>query len=331
MMLLRPTIWSILLFVLVGVASFAEDVQKTADAMLDRARQLSDIRSPNAPGFRLNVAFSFIGRDLETLTGTYAEVWVSSSEWRRETIVGNFRRIEVGGPTRRWLLDNNDDFPEQAARVAEMLRVLPAKTAKFEFVSFAAPDPATQCAVTRALGTRKEKFAFCFDKSSGFLVVNTTPELSGERVVDYSCNYDQFQKFGDYDFPREMGCFMDGHRKIGAKVVGLSSEITADVASFAPPQGAIEMGNCSLNPVSPQLINGHPPFGMRDKKSSIVLWMIVDIKGKPQNVKIIRSNEKRFNDSALSAARGWQFKPGTCNGEPMPLPVRFEISSWAFR
>src|SRR5277367_4778453 len=76
----------------------APDIQKRADALLEKARQLSNIRSPNAPAFRLKATFSFTGRDLETVEGTYTEVWISRSQWRREILVKDFHRIEVAGP-----------------------------------------------------------------------------------------------------------------------------------------------------------------------------------------------------------------------------------------
>lgn len=141
---------------------------------------------------------------METEQGTYSEVWISNSQWRRETVVGNSRRIEVGGSNKLWLLDSGDDFPDQAARVPAMVEVLPARAAKFEFDSIANSDPSTQCAVTKPKGERKQKHAFCFDKVSGFLVENVAPELVGQRVAGYACDYEQFLKFGDYWFPREM-------------------------------------------------------------------------------------------------------------------------------
>ena len=328
MMLLRTIVFAIVLLVVFGGTSAAEDAQKRAEAMLNRARQLSDIRSPNAPGFRLSVTFSFRGQSLETVQGTYSEVWISSSQWRRETVVGNSRRIEVGGPNKRWLFDSGNDFPDQAARVPALVEILPARTAKFEFESITDSDPSTQCAVTKPKGEKKQKHAFCFDKVSGFLVVNVAPEFVGQRVADYSCHYDQFLKVGDYWFPREMSCFVDRHRKMEAKVIDLSPAPSPDAAFFTPPAGAVEMGTCSLNPVPPKAVNTagpRYPLGMRDRGSSVLLWMIVDTKGKPQDVKVSRSGGKQFDDSAMAAVRAWRFKPATCNGEPMGVPINVEI------
>ncbi len=182
MTVLRAIIFSIALFVAFPGNSAAEDVQKSAEAMLERARQLSDIRSPNAPGFHLNLSFSFIRQDLETVQGTYTEVWVSNSQWRQETVVGNFRRIEIVRSTKRWLLDSGEEaIPEQAARVSTMVQVLPTKAAKFEFESFAEPDHVTRCAVTKPVGEIRQRHAFCFDKDNGILGRVIKLDICGEE------------------------------------------------------------------------------------------------------------------------------------------------------
>jgi len=315
--------------VLSNVAAAADDIQKAADEMMDRARQLSDIRSPNAPGFRLNLTFSFTGHDLETLHGTYTEVWVSSSQWRRETAVGDFRRIEIGGAAKRWLVDGGNDFPEEAARLSTLVEMFPTRPAKFEYQSFRDRDSATQCAITKPMGEKRQRFGFCFDKDNRVLVENVSPRLVGNRSADYSCRYGQFRKFGDYWFPREMACFVDAHQKIEAQVVDLSPLPSPDPALFTPPSGAVEMGSCYGSAVPPRALSTpdpQSPLGMRNYPSKVGLSMIVDFQGKPQSLKITQSGGKQFDDSAMAAVRNWRFKPGTCNGEPMPLPINIQIT-----
>lgn len=116
--------------------------------------------------------------------------------------------------------------------------------------------------------------------------------------------------------------------------MGLSAASSPDAALFTPPAGAVEMGKCSLNPVPPKAVSTRDPIsplGLRDRRSSVLLWMIVDTKGKPQNLKVSRSGGKPFDDSAMAAVRGWQFKPATCNGEPMAVPINVEIRYWSYR
>ena len=255
MMLLRVTVCSTILLVLCSSASPVDDVQKTAEEMLNRARQLSDIRSPNAPGFRLNVTFSFAGPDLDTLHGTYTEVWKSNSQWRRETVVGDFRRIEIGGPDRYWLIDGGKDLPEEAARVATVVDMFPKRSATIEFETITDLGPTTQCAVTKAEGERHLKHAFCFDKDKHLLKENVAPQEFFTRAVDYSCHYNRFRKFGDYWFPQEVVCFMDRRQRLEARVVDLSPEPSPETALFTPPAGAVGIGDCSVTPVPPEAVS----------------------------------------------------------------------------
>jgi TonB family protein len=59
--------------------------------------------------------------------------------------------------------------------------------------------------------------------------------------------------------------------------------------------------------------------------------MIVDAKGKPMDIKVTHSGGKRLDGAAMSAVRAWRFKPGTCNGEPMAMPIAVEIKFRSYR
>lgn len=312
-----------------------QNIQQRAAAMLDKARQLSDIRSPNAPAFRLTATFSFVGKNLETLEGTYTEIWVSDSQWRRETVVKDLRRIEVGGATRRWLLDNTADFPDLAAQLPTVLS-FPSRFMSQAFGSISDhPEfvPPAECVVSEP-DSHHLKSAFCFDRATGLLMEKILPEVRPQNTVDNSCDYGLFEKFGGYRFPREAICFEDRHRKLSAKVIDLSFEPSPDPALFTPPPKAIEIGICHAQLQHPRAINApnpRVPFGSRDRNSQVTLSILVDTKGKPQNVKVVKSGGASFDEAAVSAVRTWSFKPATCNGEPMPIPIAIEVDFRTFR
>jgi hypothetical protein len=306
-----------------------QDVQKRAEALMDKARQRSDIRSANAPAFRLKATFSFVGTGLETVEGTYTEVWVSNSQWRREMVAKDWRRIEVGGLARSWQLDNPEDFPEEAIRVPAMMSVFPSGRLKLEFESIsdrATRDLAAECAYTRG-DPKHHPYAFCFDKTSGVLLESNHLEVRPRNEVNYTCEYGTFHKFGDFWFPREVACFEDRHKKIEAKIVELFVEPTPDTALFTPPAGAIELGNCSGNLVPPHRVRRPEAVAPSDPYHFITVWFVVDVKGKPQGAKVLHPGlmNKAGYEKVLRTVRDWRFKPGTCNGEPMPMQARVEV------
>ena len=115
-------------------------------------------------------------------------------------------------------------------------------------------------------------------RRNGVLLENIAPELVGQRIADYSCRYRHFQKFGDYWFPREMACFLDGHREMEAKVADLSLEVSPDAALFVQPAGAVELGTCSQASVPPKPVSMSDPMfpaGIRDRQAMVMLGMTV--------------------------------------------------------
>ncbi len=219
------------------------ETQTRGEAMLERARHLSDIRAGNAPGFRLKATFSFVGKNLETLRGTYTEIWAGDSQWRRETEIGAVRRVEVGGVRRRWVLDSDKNIPGTAAALPDLLNIFPSRELTFDFESVTEStetSAGSECVVTRA-DSQQQKYAFCFDKKSGALLNRAWPEVRPRNTVNVSCLYAIFRKFGESWVPREMACFEDKHRLIDAKVEELSVEASPDPLLFTPPRGAIEL------------------------------------------------------------------------------------------
>jgi len=297
--------------------------------MMGRARYLSDIRTKSAPAFRLKATFSFTGKDLESAQGTYTEIWISGEQWRRETVVNAFHRIEVGTPNRIWRLDNSTNLPDTATRLPGLFNIFPPASESLEFDSITPTSDQRleeECVTTKP-GSHQERSAFCFEKKSGALLEVAVPEIRPMNANTYSCIYGTFRKFGDYLFPREMACFKDKHRMLEAKIEEITAEPSPDADLFKPPPGAIELGNCSTKQTHPTVTSSVDPVfpssgpGIQPESNSVTLTVLVDMKGKPQDVTVTESGGKSFDESALKAVRQWRFQPGTCNGEPIPTQI----------
>jgi hypothetical protein len=305
-------------------------VKERVEALLERARHLSDIRSPDAPAFRLKATFSFIGDNLETVEGTYTETWTSNSQWRRETIIGNLRQIDVGAPGKHWLL-YPDGFPVQANALPSLMAFLPPASLELDY-SFirerATPHLTAQCAYSRPVIENLQS-VFCFEKTTGVLLERVFPEKRSRNNVVSSCEYGTFHGFGQYTFPREVVCFEDRHKKISANVVELTLEPPMDPALFDPPHGSIELGICSGKTVAPTLsMNEFMIPGLDPEHVAwLKIWFVVDIKGKVQDLRALRSAAKNSNAKTLASVRNWRFTPGTCDGRPMPMQLTLEIPS----
>ena len=309
--------------------SLGQEVQARAEAMLEHADELSDIRSPNAPPFRLAASFAITDKDLNRVEGSFTEVWVSDTRWRSETVVNNLHRIEVVGATRRWLRNGGETFPERAARVGMELQFLPRAAAKFQFASIddhSDKDPPYECAVSKR-GEHLEVSAFCVDKKSGILIETAVPELrptkleESLRPVEHTCSYADFKRFGDFWFPREVECEEDGHKEISIHVTNLTAELSPDPALFTPPESAVELANCHGSLVPPTAITTPQPKSPKlySDQGRVFVELVVDTKGRPQNVRVVDSGGNKKNDElAVETVQTWHFKPAICDGEAVP-------------
>jgi TonB family protein len=144
-----------------------------------------------------------------------------------------------------------------------------------------------------------------------------------QGTSDYSCLYGIFRKFGDSWFPREMACLEDKHRTLEAKIDELTAEPSPDAALFTPPPGAIEIGRCSGKFAPPFAILRVPPPALGEKE--VALSLIIDTKGNPREIKVSQSGGQRFDAAAVQVVGYWRFKPGTCDGEAMPMETNVMV------
>jgi len=316
--------------------SRSADPQSEGQTLLERARHLSDIRGPNAPPFRLKATFSFVGDELETFEGTYTEFWASDSEWRKEIVIGDRKRIAIGRDSKLWETESGPVLPEKASKVEFATNIFPARSAKLDFESVGGSvatngtgnERAARCAITKAAGSSRERSALCFDQEIGALVQYTVPQWARYHITDFACGYGEFKKFGEQWFPREIVCRQGGHRQMEVHVAELDAETFSDAKLFEPPAGSIELGQCSAGEVNPKIEYVRGPMEMAGNPgriSAVTVRLVVDVKGKPQDVKVTRSAGDKFDKQAIDLVRQWQFKAATCNGQPMAKQIELEV------
>ena len=85
----------VLTLTLLVPTAFANKKDAEAAALIEHAKQLSDIRAEGTPAFRLRLSFKTIKQDGSAIEGAYTEVWVSKTRWHKATVLGDFRRTQV--------------------------------------------------------------------------------------------------------------------------------------------------------------------------------------------------------------------------------------------
>jgi TonB family protein len=309
--------------------AIAKKKDAEAASLIERAKQLSDIRAEGAPPFRLKLSFKIIEDDGLVLDGAYTEIWVSKAKWRRETVLRNFRRTQVAEGRRLWLLDSTSAVPEHISdipRLSEADRFGPEvwKPGNIEDRKIKGLD--VRCLETTP-DHRGAISALCFDKSSGALVVQVSPLQVETRIADNTCFFADYQEFGNRVLARSYECHEDKHPKLQARIVELVVEPTPDPAMFVPLEGGKESVNCLSGMKPPKATHQQSPSPPNTShgRNLVLMSLIVGTDGKPHDLRVTSAPNHDFDRVALEAARLWRFKPATCDVEPVETEIGLDI------
>jgi len=315
-------------FVLAGISVAAND-KAVGKELIERAWHLSDIRSDGAPAFRLEGTFRVTAKKggMET-QGTYTEIWVSKTKWRQEEQTSSTHRIEIGAGTKKWIASSGTDRLPTSFYLSPTL-LFPRETPepKVTKISERKIDSANAACVESK--SQWSKGIDCVDPGSGVLLLHEIASMPNSIPSHQVCLYRNYEKFGDRLFPRFARCTSDPGEDVELTIVKLVAESPSEETLFTRPQGAIEAGNCQGGVAKPPHAEYSPDPGYPDhhnENTTVVIWTIIAVDGKPQDVRIARSGGQDFDRLALEIAQKWRFKPATCDGLPMPAQINIEIA-----
>jgi TonB family protein len=324
---------------LVSSTALGKNKETEAASLIERAKQLSDIRAEGAPAFRLRLDFKALKTDGSVIEGKYTEIWLSKTQWRRETVVGDTRRIEIAAGQKRFLLEPVKALPEHIGDLPALLetaRFQPEawKPEKIENLKLNGSN--MRCIETKPVDrfgihviTRPEPEAWldspslCFDRNSGVLAAEIEPSMN--RSEDEAYVFSDYQKFEDRTYARSYALSEGGRTRLGARVVEIVTLPKVEPELFALPNGAQELTTCP-DPVTPprEVYKVDPGYW---GSGTVAISIVVAIDGTPRDLTVVSSSNPKHEKAALEAVRQWRFRPATCDGEPVQLQIAVNIGT----
>lgn len=312
---------------LLSAASANEkDKDNEAKALVQKASDLSDIRKEGAPPFRLKANLIFTNDDGSVVQGAYTQLWVSNAQWRKEMVLGDFRRTQVAMGRKLWTLDSSSTVPNRIADLETSfelwtLHLNPWKIDKFE-------DQQVDGIAARCFRTKSEMWGvseICFDKTSGALLAKIDPVRVKNKTVHGTCIYRDYQRFGDRLVATSYQRFEDKKVRVEAKLTELSMRPELDQTLFAPLSGGTESAHCLSNRQPPTVIQSPSALPPRKGDEMVTLSLLVGADGSPREVQVIGSVDNDYDGAALEAVRRWRFKPASCEGQPIETKIEVEV------
>jgi Gram-negative bacterial TonB protein C-terminal len=317
-MSLNRTLLSVCL-IFPSAISHAHNAQQEGLKYISQAVELSDIRAPGSAEFRMTATIRILSKS-PVQEGTYSELWSSRERWRRETKIGSFRRIEIGGPKKRWILDDGDNIPPELRSVIASLNMSKRNLSIERIKNKKVGGLSARC-IDAETGFSEEEY--CVDRQSNTLLLHESFYSNSHDTVVYS----DYKKIGDRLFPWSVHYQKEGQQEVEITISGLVLEPSPDISLFVPPPGALELTECTSNDhiTAPHAEWAPPPDITYRPGISVVLYLIVASDGSARHILVSRSGGAAFDKQAALTVAGWRFKPGTCGGIPIDTETEVEI------
>jgi TonB family protein len=322
----------LLVLTLTSLVCAASASKKDAEAatLIEHSKQLSDIRAEGAPAFRLKMNFKIIKEDGSVLGGSHTEIWASNTQWRRETVLGEFRETQVVSGRKRWVLNSSTTIPEHLGDFLGLTDIssFQPKSWKPQKIADREIDGHSARCIETEPDPRGASSVLCFDKIGGTIDAYISPSEIGNQVSEIVCIYGDYEKFGDRVLARSYECGKNKHPILQARVVELTADTATDPAFFTPPAGAKESVRC-LGPMkAPAAIYNPDPERPRNSggQTQVGVYVLVGTDGKTRNLNVISTPNPDFDKAALEAVRHWTFKPAACDGEPVEVGIDVYIN-----
>jgi Gram-negative bacterial TonB protein C-terminal len=295
--------------------------RQEADAIIERALSVSDIRAEGSAEFGMRGTITVNGAKKHAAEGTYLLLWMAPDRWREEIQFQDYSRMRVGTKNQYWQTRSIDyellpingisvalSFP---GRLRSILQSTPDKgtldLAKRKIHGRTGP-----CVLFTPEKGHVPDQAYCFDAENGALISEEHAPWNGAGDVEYS----DFVSFGGKIFPGTIQLKMDGRAEAQFHVSGLSPLGQVDPKAFDAPPNAAEFGDCEEGNHPTPLHGGVPRYPEEMKREhvsgNVYVYALIGTDGKLHNMKVLPESDQRFVTATLPVMATWDYAPSSC-------------------
>jgi len=287
-------------------------------ALLERARQLEDLRSEDGSPFVLDAKI-VATKDKGHASGTYRLTWFAPNRWHEELKLADFSRVRDGVDGGYRQIRSSDYQPPVIFDLDEMLD--PAALARIgpkETVGKAHKERigGVELSCVEILSKAYHHRELCFDPVTG-LLVHATLGFGGPREFDYA----RAVSLGTKQFPAEIKSQRKGDFSLDVAVQSLAAS-AADEASLPVPDPARSefWGTCK-DAVLPELKQPVNPVYPQESKANheegtVLLYARIESDGTVSHLSQLSAPSASLAQASLDAVSRWKYTPDMCGNTP---------------
>jgi hypothetical protein len=320
---------------------------KTAGELLQQAEQLIDIRSGNAPSFRLTALVEVYDEKHRKKGGKYTLLWNSPTIWKEEITFPDYSQIRLGRINKQLISRNPPTPSEPVYRIGHLMDFA-------DFLRLGLRDQIgglhertkyglaeRRVDITEA-GVRPWKMVYFsgsapvpirLEYKSSTLDVRYSPSRAGSsKEFDLRFELQDYMEFHGLQFPRTLRRFESNALKDQIQVQEWT-EATFRESDFAPPDDSHWINWCPHMtpprlettllmtpdlPFPPQLRTGGPP-------SRVVVYGIIGTDGHWHNIEAVKSEGTLVDSFWISQMHKQRFEPALCGENPAEYEMMIQF------
>ena len=294
------------------------DTREELERRLQRARDLTDIRSAGSPSFRLAARVRLFDLNDDAVEGSYVLIWRSPTAWQDDLKTKDFSQVRVADGNKLYF---SRTPPTLFPGVFQILRLL-------EF-----PNNLNLVPREKPQDLREKK-----GKHAEALKIEIRTGRDSRRIVTleekdglptrlevigsmFSTTYDfgDFISLGQHKFPRLLREELAGVPTLRVEVQSLA-EMNPDANSISPPQDSRWLPWCPdavparlLNPTSAFIVP--PSFGPVQPGA---IYGIIGPDGRWHNISVVKSAGKDMDAYMLKLLSEERYTPAMCGSVAIP-------------
>jgi TonB family protein len=306
------------------------------ESLLAQARKLQELWTDGTPPITMRTEIQIFDAKGKVTLGQYVVTWLSSSKWREELQIADYKRLRVHDAKGYWQQSTLTFQPEIIFQIDSLLdfktfQIVGAKQVFGKVKSRDKDGVRQKCTdVKWTLGTER---VLCFDETSGNLLSIEYPAQENQNPPDISrIEYSAFNKVGEKRIPFEVRALRGRTVLLTAKVLDVTPISEENPGLFLIPKNSEFWPQCR-DMQHPELVSRvqpiYPPSARNNREQGrVALYAVIESSGALSHLTIINRSTPELELAAAEAVRQWHYKPAACGSEPVRVETAIDVDFW---
>jgi beta-lactamase regulating signal transducer with metallopeptidase domain len=276
-------------------------------ALLEQARQNSDLHIAGTPPYHLEATFDASGPVTDVGSGELSETWLSGQRWRWTAMLGGYSSVRIGSGRTGYDAEPDKPLPMRAHMLRRVIfGPLPAtKPGRIRTASARVAGAAVTCVLLAPAATPEsparmwQEDEYCID-AAGLLRVHS-PSRGAYTRLDYS----RALRFGGRVLPGDLRAYLDGVEVARARLT-IRSAADVDDALFTATPEMIARGPAPTTGFAQKVLLRAPAPHVVPGAAVTVVHASVDASGAVLEAEVA-SGDPQLSTAALEIVRAHRF------------------------